>query len=113
MKFIAIAALIMSATALKLDQLTSGPSDEQLERIVKRQTKRWDTDKDNKISLEEYITASMAKIDKECSSTGAVPEKCTDEAKAKIKEHFEAIFKDADEDGSGYVDQEELKAAVA
>ena len=64
------------------------------------------------ISLEEYITATMAKVDKKCSRTGADPECCTDEAKARKQQRFEAIFNDADKDGSGLVDQKELKDAV-
>ena len=106
MKFFAIAALVMSAEALRLR--TADKADDMAEQAVEF----LDTDGDNEVSLDELLDAVKKLHTKYCKSPSADPDYCTKEAAAQGKKMLTKMFNDTDKDGSGTCSAKEIAAAI-
>mgnify|MGYP000917985175 CR=1 FL=1 len=96
MKFTAIAALVMTTQAVRLNQLSTngqGPSDADIEKYAKSIIESMDTDGDEKVSLDEFLTKSM---------------KVYDDQMDVMEAELTNVFNKVDADGNGEVDLEEI-----
>ena len=120
MKLFAIAALIMSASALRLSQAPAEnqgpPSPARLEAQALKTIKIMDTSGDKKISLDELIAFVRNQLTEMCKvKSDYEPEECKDFAATMQAEvqMLTGIFAKVDKDGNGKIDINELIAVMS
>ena len=106
MKFFAIAALVMSAEALRLR--TADKADDWAAEAVEY----LDTDGDNEVSLDELLTAALRMHTKACKNGDIPKEYCTKDAVAQGKKMLTDMFNETDTNGNGTCSAKEIAAAI-
>ena len=110
MKFFVIAALIATASTLRLRAEKKTGLD-AVEADIKAMVKDHYSENDH-LTVNQVLTG-LEKVGKKHCANGNIPaEYCTDAMAKKAEKHIRKAFKEADANGDGKLTLPELKAAV-